>query len=205
MKREAGRSLSIAPPSFAMRAFGFSLVELLVVVAITMVMAAVALPFFRPMFADAHIVGAAHEFRQQFRLAASMAVRANVYTAIRFERGGEQVSYAVYRDGDRDGVRADDIASGRDPRVSGPFPLATGPTVRIGILPGVPEIPPERGALSGDPIRFGRSDILSFSPLGSATPGTFYLAGDGAQAAVRVVGGTARVRLLIWRGSWKER
>jgi hypothetical protein len=77
--------------------------------------------------------------------------------------------------------------------------------VRVGFLPGVPAIPPERGVLTGDAIRFGRSDILSFSPLGTATPGTFYLSGDGAQAAVRVTGGSARVRLMIWRGSWQER
>ena len=44
-----------------------------------------------------------------------------------------------------------------------------------------------------------------FSPLGTATPGTFYLAGDGAQAAVRVIGGSARVRLMTWRGRWRAR
>jgi hypothetical protein len=55
-------------------------------------------------------------------------------------------------------------------------------------------------------VRFGVSDILSFSPLGTATPGTFYLAGDAAQAAVRVTGGSARVRLMVWRGGrWRER
>ena len=188
-----------------MRPRGHSLVELLVVVAILMVMAAVALPFFRPMFADAHLLGAAREFCSNFRLAASTAVRSNVYTAIRFERSAGRVRYAVYRDGDRDGVRSDDISRGRDRLIAGPFPLATGRTVRVGILPGTPSIPPERGLLSGDPIRFGRTDTVSFSPLGTATPGTFYLMGDGAQAAVRVTGGTARVRIMIWRGSWKER
>ncbi len=188
-----------------MRARGHTLVEMLVVVAIVMTMAAIALPVFRPMFADAHLLGAAREFCGKFRLAYSAAVRGNVYTAIRFRRDGGQVCYAVYRDGDRDGVRSDDIARGRDPLLAGPFVLGTGRTVRVGILPGIPAIPPESGKLSGDPIRFGRSDIISFSPLGTATPGTFYLEGDGAQAAVRVTGGTARVRIMIWRGSWKER
>jgi prepilin-type N-terminal cleavage/methylation domain-containing protein len=189
-----------------MRHRGFSLLEVLVVVAIMAAVAAVALPRFRPMLADAHLLAAGREFRSHFRLAASAAIRGNVYTAIRFERlSGEEVRYAVYRDGDDDGVRSDDIKAGRDPLLAGPFPLATGPTVRVGILPGVPALPPERGALSGDPIRFGSSDILSFSPLGTATPGTFYLMGDGAQAAVRVTGGTARVRLMVWRGAWKER
>ncbi len=187
-----------------MRPRGHSLVELLVALGILMTMAAVALPFFRPMIADAHLLGAAREFCGKFRLARSAAVRANVYTAIRFQRAAGQVQYAVYRDGDRDGVRSDDIARGRDPLVAGPFVLGTGHTVRVGILPGTPAIPPETGRLSGDPIRFGSSDIISFSPLGTATPGTFYLEGDGVQAAVRVTGGTARVRIMIWRGLWKE-
>lgn len=190
-----------------MRARGFTIVEAAVSVAIVMVMAAVALPSFRPMFAEAHVLGAGRSFKSQFRLAASIAVRSSVYTAIRFERQGGGVFYSVYQDGNDNGVRAADIASGVDRRVAGPFPLTSGaPGVRIGFNAGVPAVPPDSGTLSGDPIRFGPSDTLSFSPLGTATPGTFYLAGDAAQAAVRVTGGSARVRLMVWRGGkWIER
>jgi Tfp pilus assembly major pilin PilA len=190
-----------------MRPRGFSLAELVVVVGILLTMAAVSLPAFRPLFAEWHLVGAGQAFRTQFRLAASMAVRSNVYTAIRFEQRGNEVWYAVYRDGNHNGVLAVDIASGKDTLVSGPFPLTSGaPSVRVGINPGVPAIPPDSGKLSGDAIQFGRSDTLSFSPLGTATPGTFYLAGEFAQAAVRVTPGSARVRLMIWRGGkWSER
>jgi hypothetical protein len=56
--------------------------------------------------------------------------------------------------------------------------------VRVGINPGIPALPPERGQLSGDPVRFGSSDILSFSPLGTATPGTFYRQGIGCRLDV---------------------
>ena len=42
--------------------------------------------------------------------------------------------------------------------------------------------------------------------LGGATPGTFYLAGEGVQAAIRVSAETSRIRLLIYRkGKWRER
>jgi hypothetical protein len=104
-------------------------------------------------------------------------------------------------------VRSTDIANGRDRLLSGPFPLSGGaPGVSVAINPGIPALPPETGLLSGDPVRFGSSDILSFSPYGTATPGTFYLAGDASQAAVRVTGGSARVRLMVWRGGrWRER
>jgi prepilin-type N-terminal cleavage/methylation domain-containing protein len=191
-----------------MREQGFSLVEMILVAAIVLVMAAVAAPAFRPRFAEAHLLGAGQQFKSQFRLAHSMAVRSGVYTAIRFERAADgDVRYAVYADGNSNGVRSEDIRSGRDRLVSGPFPLTGGaPGVRVGINEGVPAIPPDDGDLAGDPIRFGRSDILSFSPIGTATPGTFYLAGDVAQAAVRVTGGSARVRLMVWRGGkWRPR
>ena len=71
----------------------------------------------------------------------------------------------------------------------------------------MPAIPPDQGILdTSDPIRFGPGDMLSFSPFGTATPGTFYLAGEASQAAVRVSPGSARVRVLLCRnGRWVER
>jgi hypothetical protein len=187
---------------------GFSLVEATLAIGVILVMAAVAMPAFRAHFADAHILGAGRQFKSHFRLAWSTAVRTGVYTAIRFEREDDgRVFYSVYCDGNRNGVRSADIATREDRRIAGPHPLSGGaPGVHVGINPGVPSPPPESGLLSGDPIRFGKSDMLSFSPLGTATPGTFYLAGDSAQAAVRVTGGSARVRLMLWRGGrWQER
>ena len=187
---------------------GFSLIEALTVSAIVLVMAGVAAPYFRAHFADAHILGAGQQFKSHFRLAWSTAVRSGVYTAIRFERFDDgRVFYSVYSDGNGNGVLSADIARGHDKRIAGPFSLSGGaPGVSVAINPGVPDPTPGNGLLSGDPVRFGKSDILSFSPLGTATPGTFYLAGDSVQAAVRVNGGSARVRLMIWRGGkWRER
>jgi prepilin-type N-terminal cleavage/methylation domain-containing protein len=191
-----------------MRSRGFSLVEMLVVVALSLTMAAVALPVFRAMSADSQLMSAGLQFKAHFRLAASRAVASNAYTAIRFEtRPSGQVWYSIYRDGNSNGVLSADIERGHDVRIAGPFPLTAGaPGVRVGINPGTPAVPPDSGQLSGNPIRFGNSGMLSFSPLGTATPGTFYLAGDSAQAAVRVTGGTARVRLMVCRGGvWRER
>ncbi|MGZ8867811.1 MAG: hypothetical protein ACXW2P_05670, partial [Thermoanaerobaculia bacterium] len=59
------------------------------------------------------------------------------------------------------------------------------------------------------PIQFGRSSICSFSPKGSATPGTIYLTDDaGSLYAVRVYGATAKIRLLRYSGErrrWESR
>jgi Prokaryotic N-terminal methylation motif/Type II transport protein GspH len=186
---------------------GHTLAEMLVVVAIIMTLAAIGLPNLRAASIEAHLLGAGRSFKSEFRKARSMATRGNVYTAIRFERHADRDWFAVYVDGNLNGVRTQEIDAGVDRRVAGPFPLdGRAPGVRVGINPGVPEIPPETGAMdTDDPIRFGRSNMVSFSPLGTATPGTFYLAGEGMQAAVRVVGSSARVRLMVWRGNWRER
>lgn len=195
-----------APRLDAMNERGHSLVEVLAVCAVIVTMAAVVWPHFRAMTAESYLLGAARQFKDEFRKAKSMAVRSGVYTGIRFERRLEGDVFAVYADGNANGIRTADIRSGQDRLVAGPFRLDGGvPGVRVGILPNMPAPPPGRGRVSGDPIKFGRSDILSFSPLGTATPGTFYLAGDGAQAAVRVTGGNARVRLMTWRGNWRAR
>lgn len=186
---------------------GHTLMEMLVVVGVLALMATYLIPNLRAYSAEVHLLAAGQKFKWQFLKTRSEAIRSNEYRAIRFERcaaGGD--CYTVYRDGDHDGVRSDDIRRGVDIRTEGPFALSTdGADVRIAINPGVQAIPPERGTLSGDPIRFGRAEMISFSPLGGATPGTFYLAGKTAQAAVRVNGMTGRVRLMFWRGHWVER
>jgi hypothetical protein len=62
------------------------------------------------------------------------------------------------------------------------------PGVAIGVSPTTP---------TDDPISIGGSDILSFTPSGTSSSGTIYIAGrDGTQWAVRVLGATARTRVL---------
>ena len=137
-----------------------------------------------------------------------MAIRSSVYHALVFDGDGDEAQFALYRDGNGNGVRRAEIRAGVDQLVERHVPV-TGPVsdVSVAIRPGLPAIPPDTGTLSGDAIRFGSSNILSFSPLGTATPGTFYILGrNGLQAAVRVTGGSSRVRTMIWDGGrWRER
>ncbi|HEY7411673.1 MAG TPA: hypothetical protein VII13_13060 [Vicinamibacteria bacterium] len=188
---------------------GHTLLELLLVVAILFLTAAVGVPFIRAYGVEAALVGAGQVFKGEFRRARSVAVRTGAQTALRFERGADGADYVrLYADGNYNGVLSAEIRSGIDAPLGPARPLATGAArVRVGINPGVPAIPPEKGLLdASDPIRFGASNMLSFSPLGTATPGTFFLAGETLQAAVRVTAGTSRVRLLVCRGRhWEER
>jgi hypothetical protein len=56
-----------------------------------------------------------------------------------------------------------------------------------------------------DPLRIGNTSLLTFSPLGSATSGTLYLAAHhGPQIAIRVFGATGRVRVLMFDPRTRE-
>ena len=188
---------------------GHTLVEMLTVVAILVIFGTLSAPHIRAYSAEVHLLGAGQVFRGEFRKARSMALTRGVNTALRFEAAdGGGWTLSTYADGNRNGVRSAEIVAGIDRRVTGPRQLTTGSgDVRVAINPGTPAIPPDRGPLDPtDPIKFGQSNMLSFSPLGTATPGTFYLAGAHAQAAVRVTPGTSRVRLMVCRGGrWLER
>ena len=187
---------------------GHTILEMLAAIAIILIMASVTIPYLKAYSVEAHLLAAGRTFKGEFMKARSIAVRSSAQTAIRFEDGPQGPSYSVYMAGTHTGVLSPDTAAGTDRRIAGPLPLNSGASdVRVGINAGVPAIPPDSGVLDpADPIRFGKSNMVSFSPLGTATPGTFYLAGDGLQGAVRVVGSTARVRLMVCRGrKWVER
>jgi type II secretory pathway pseudopilin PulG len=187
---------------------GYSLLEMVVVMALFMLLCAVAAPALKAYSVDAQLLGAARQFKEQFLFARSLAVLSNRSTAIRFETVEGVTTFSLYEDGGFNGVLATEIAKGVDRRVRGPFLLTGGaPEVRVGINEGVVAIPPDRGTLTtDDPIRFGRSNMISFSPLGTASPGSFYLATRYEQAAVRVSPGSAKVSVLVCRGGrWRER
>ena len=191
-----------------MNEHGRTLLEMVIVLALVLALAAILTPNLRAYSQEVQLMAAAQAFRGQFREAYSIAIAKNVQTAIRFETGPAGPTYSIYVDGNHNGVLSADIASGVDRRVAGPRPLDAGlARVRVAINANVPAIPPDSGTLDpSDPIRFGRSNMLSFSPMGTATPGTFYLAGEFAQAAVRVTPESARVRILFCRGRrWVER
>jgi hypothetical protein len=164
-------------------------------------------PALRAWHVRSQLVGVAEIFKGEFRLARSLAIRRNAYTALCFEQRDDGVYLRVALDRDFDGVQSRDLRDGIDTYMNEGRRLSDTAEVRVGVLPGVPEPPPGRGLLDpSDPIRFGVADRVSFSPLGGATPGTLYFAGHGLQAAVRVTGNSARVSTLLWEGDqWRRR
>jgi len=188
---------------------GYSLAEVLVSMAIIASMVLISIPSVLAMRERAAIRGAAAEIRGLFSLARSQAIARRRNVGIKFLRIGDQWQYAFYEDGNANGVRNAEIVNGTDPLLK-PYESVL-PGVNAGRI-GLPEIavpdPTGSGVIRPDasPIRFNRSTICSFSPLGSATPGSVFLTGGSDTAAVLVVyGATARVRLMYFRGGrWQK-
>ena len=142
--------------------------------------------------------GAARHLATQLQYARMDAIRRATYIAFRFQTaaaGG--IRYALFADGNSNGVRTVDIGRGVDIQVS-PWESLSDQFagVAFSITPGVTDID-SRALITGDPVRIGGSELLSFSPTGTATSGTLYLSGrTGQQFAVRILGATGRVRVL---------
>jgi len=136
------------------------------------------------------------------------ALRRNVAVALRVDPA-DLDRFRVYADGDGDGVLDSDIQSGTDLLIDPERRLSDYTTMGLRIARDLPE--PETGvvlAAGSDPLRIGRSALVSFSPLGSSTSGTLYLAGTtGPQMAVRLLGATGRMRVLQFDAAsrqWRE-
>ena len=137
------------------------------------------------------------------------ALRRNRAVAIRFDPT-EVGRYGVYADGDGDGVLQRDIEAGIDVAIAPEVHLAEQfDRVSFRIAVTVPSADGGGTFVAGDdPIRIGATNVLAFSPIGSATSGTLYLASQsGVQLAVRVFGATGRTRVLWFdaaAGAWRD-
>lgn len=184
---------------------GYTLVDILMVLAILGFAALVIYPPFVRTTSALRLKMAAQQMAGALRLARAYAIRHNANVAVKFRTDGDgTVTYALYRDGDGDGVRNRDLESGTDPEVWAPRQLHYfNGHVRVGIPPGRPPRhpgnPARRLTQTDDPIKFNRSDLASFSPLGTATPGSIYLT-DGYRhlMAVRTYHVSGKVTILTY-------
>jgi len=184
---------------------GFQLVELLVVLALFLIMAGLTVPSFLRISGQWRMRLAAEEVVGAMRLARAFAVRRCANVALKFQpRPDGHATYAIYRDADGDGVLNRDIDLGVDPMIAPPQRLELlGTQVRFGFPPGRlardPASPGNWVRNGDDPIRFNNSNLASFGPMGTATPGTVFLTdGLSGLAAVRVTGRTGKVKVVVY-------
>lgn len=182
------------------REAGFNLVEVILVMAVMGMMLSLAVPLARSWWGGIQVEMAASEIATTLQLARSLAIRHAARVAVRFYPDADgHLRHAIYRDGDGDGVRSDDIDRGVDRvlREARSGPLGG---VRVGFPEGwSPRQPGSRKRLDrlDDPIRFGRSNMASFTAHGGASPGTVYLT-DGRfhLFAVRVNNRSGKIKVF---------
>lgn len=179
---------------------GASLFEACVVLALIALVVAVAAPATHETMAQLDLRTAGQDVASLLNAARARAATVRADVGIRFLVSGGDLTCSMYEDGDGDGIRTDDIRSGVDRLIGEPMSMKSRhPGVTFSFAPGYAGKDPSGAALGdrSDPIRFGRSGICTFTPLGDASPGSIYLSdGRRRQAVVRVTPTTAKISIL---------
>ena len=183
------------------------MVELAVAVGLITTATATALPEVLAGLDEARVAGAARYLSARFYDIRLEAIARSAEVALRFTTTNAGYVYAVFADGNGNGVLTRDIQRNIDRQIHEPEQLSSQFSgVDFGTLPGLPAIDAGSPAPGADPIKFGVSNMASFNALGSASSGTLYIRSRGSvQYAVRVMGTTARVRIFrfdVRSGRW---
>jgi hypothetical protein len=187
---------------------GVCLIDVLAATGLIVTLSVIALPNIMAAVDDFRTAGAARYLSTSLYRIRMEAVARTASTALRFEHAGPTYRYSVVVDGNRNGVLARDIERGIDVEIRAPEQLSDRFTgVDFGALPELPPVDPSSSPPGADPIRIGTSNMITFTPRGSSTPGSLYVRGArNAQYAIRVFGDTGRTRVLkfdparrVWR------
>lgn len=164
-------------------------------------MAAIAVPVIGGTLERERAITGAQHVSGQLQRARLESLKRGRTVAVRFEFVDDRASLRLYVDGNGNGVLQSDVNQGLDP------PLAPrtwideqARDVSLRINQAVDDIGGAGELAPGDdPLRIGNTALLAFSPLGSSTSGTLYVAARrGPQMAIRVFGATGRIRVLTF-------
>jgi len=162
-------------------------VDVLFIVSLIAILSAAVVPQSLTAVDRIRAGAAARHLASRMANARAQAVMRSAYVAMRFEDGPSGISFRMFVDGNGNGVRTADIGADID------RPLDT-PTLLSDLFPGVAIA--VSGSAGTDAVRLGSTDLLSFTPLGTATSGSIYVRGrDGSQFAIRILGTTGRTRI----------
>jgi hypothetical protein len=180
---------------------GAAFIDIIVATSICVLMAAIAVPVIGgTLDRERTIIGAQYLSGQLQRARLESLKRARP-VAVRVEVIGDRTQLRLFADGNGNGVRQHDIDHGIDLPLT-PMEWLDDQMRDISLrinqnvtdVSGVMTLEP-----GDDPLRIGNTSLLTFSPVGSATSGTLYVAAHrGPQMAIRVFGATGRVRVLMF-------
>ena len=185
------------------RAPGFSFPEVVVVLTIVMAMAGVGAPMAGHAVDEARARHAAGFVAGELRAARQQALYRSRTAGLVFDEVGGRWTFRACTDGNGDGLRRADIRTAVDPCGAPQDVHDLFPGVEVVVSPVIPG--PEGDPATADAVRFGASDIASFSPEGSCTAGTVFLRGArGSQFAIRVGNITGRIRVLQYNAHLRQ-
>lgn len=182
---------------------GITLSETLAVLALLAIGLAAALPTVADLGSAGRAAAGARLMATAFHAMRWRSVAENRAHGLYFERRDDGWVWYEVADGNGNGLRSAEIEDGTDGALSGPQRLEDRVSrVRLGFPAGgpIPRIPPRTGMIADldDPVQFGRSNIVSFTPLGASSSGTLYVT-DGRHELLGVVLFGPTVRVRVWR------
>jgi len=194
-----------ARPLLRMRRFGetsgAALIDIIVSISLCVLMTSIAVPVIGGTLERERTVIGAKYLAGQLQRARLDSLKRARSVAVRLQVIGDRTEMRLFVDANGNGVRQSDIDHGID------LPLTPAEglddqarDVSLRINQDITDVAGASHLAPGDdPLRIGHTAILAFSPLGSATGGTLYVAARrGPQMAIRVFGATGRVRVLMF-------
>lgn len=177
---------------------GYSFVELLFVLGTVATLSSVAVPQVLTGLDDFRTAGAARHISARLQRARMDAVLRSADVGLQVTSTSGGYSYAVYVDGNRNGVRAADIQAGTDRRLVPPERLPDQYSgVEFGAIVGLPAVDSGGTPPGTDPIRLGSGNTATFAASGTSSSGSLYIRGRrNAQYVVRIYGQTGKTRIL---------
>lgn len=186
---------------------GTALIDIIAATALVVIVTAIAVPVVGGAMERERTTVGTQFLAGQLHRARLAALRRAVPVAVRIEVVDDRTSLRLFMDGNGNGVLQKDIDKGLDPPLS---PLhwvdEQARDVSLRINQAIVDAGGSGTLEAGDdPLRIGSSALLTFSPLGSATSGTLYVAAQrGPQMAIRVFGATGRVRVLMFDAQTRQ-
>ncbi len=178
---------------------GLALIDVLAATGLSLVMAAVAVPVVGGTLDREHVIVGTQYLAASVQRARLESLKRATAVAVRLEVLDGRTAVQLFIDGNGNGVLQRDI----DRRIDRALTVvewldAHGRDVSARINQVIPEVAGAAELKAGDdPLRIGNTSLVSFSPLGSSTSGTVYVAARrGPQMAIRIYGATGRVRVL---------
>jgi hypothetical protein len=186
---------------------GAALIDIIVATSVCFVMAAIAVPVIGgTLDRERTIIGAQYLAGQLQRARLESLKRARP-VAVRVEVIDDRTQLRLFADGNGNGVLQRDIDRAIDLPVT-PMEWLDDQArdISLRINQDVTDVSGEVTLEPGDdPLRIGNTSLLTFSPVGSATSGTLYVAAHrGPQMAIRVFGATGRVRVLMFDAQMRQ-